>query len=181
MDPAKDGLNWYQYCYSNPTTYYDSLGLWGTTTGSIQAQFSGSGYGINVSLEILSGLLRMRETGYYIKDIIHNLTSGTIIAAMQDLGGNSSYGDSPIPGFEIPYYFGKILGHAWTIALVAIITDYGTDMTLGGAAFEESVVSVDKPDQRYTYDEATGTLHRFLMMVMEHGIGVALLIKEKIH
>ncbi len=27
MDPIKDGLNWYQYCYSNPTTYWDPLGL----------------------------------------------------------------------------------------------------------------------------------------------------------
>ncbi len=42
MDPIKDGLNWYQYCYSNPTTYYDPLGLWGTTTGSKQAQLCGS-------------------------------------------------------------------------------------------------------------------------------------------
>ena len=138
MNPVKDGLNWYQYCYSNPTTYYDPLGLWGTTTGSKQAQLSGSGYGTNVSAEILLGLLRMREFGYYVKDFIHNLTSGTIIAAMQDLGGNSSNGDSPTPGFEIPYYFGKILGHAWTIALVAVITDYGTGMTLGGAAVSGS-------------------------------------------
>ncbi len=38
MDPIKDGLNWYQYCYSNPTTYYDPLGLWGTSTGSKQSQ-----------------------------------------------------------------------------------------------------------------------------------------------
>ena len=26
-DPAKSGLNWYQYCGSNPTTYVDPLGL----------------------------------------------------------------------------------------------------------------------------------------------------------
>ncbi|WP_350340383.1 RHS repeat-associated core domain-containing protein [Candidatus Merdisoma sp. JLR.KK006] len=29
MDPIKDGLNWYQYCYRNPTTYWDPLGLEG--------------------------------------------------------------------------------------------------------------------------------------------------------
>ena len=29
MDPVKDGGNWYQYCYSNPTTYYDPTGLAG--------------------------------------------------------------------------------------------------------------------------------------------------------
>ena len=27
--------------------------------------------------------------------------------------------------------------------------------------FEESVPSTTKPNQRYTYDESTGTLHRF--------------------
>ena len=27
VDPVKDGLNWYQYCYSNPITYWDPLGL----------------------------------------------------------------------------------------------------------------------------------------------------------
>ena len=43
MDPIKDGLNWYQYCYSNPTTYFDPLGLWGTTTGSKQSKLTGSG------------------------------------------------------------------------------------------------------------------------------------------
>ena len=30
-DPAKSGLNWYQYCGSNPTTYVDPLGLVPTT------------------------------------------------------------------------------------------------------------------------------------------------------
>ncbi len=29
MDPIKDGGNWYQYCFSNPTTYYDPTGLAG--------------------------------------------------------------------------------------------------------------------------------------------------------
>ncbi|MEH2960567.1 RHS repeat-associated core domain-containing protein, partial [Candidatus Merdisoma sp. JLR.KK006] len=42
MDPIKDGLNWYQYCYSNPTTYYDPLGLWGTVTSTKQALMAGS-------------------------------------------------------------------------------------------------------------------------------------------
>ena len=27
MDPIKDGLNWYQYCLSNPTTNWDPTGL----------------------------------------------------------------------------------------------------------------------------------------------------------
>ena len=30
-DPAKSGLNWYQYCNSNPVTYVDPLGLYPTT------------------------------------------------------------------------------------------------------------------------------------------------------
>ena len=29
MDPVKDGGNWYQYCFSNPTTFYDPTGLAG--------------------------------------------------------------------------------------------------------------------------------------------------------
>ena len=29
VDPVKDGGNWYQYCFSNPTTYYDLTGLAG--------------------------------------------------------------------------------------------------------------------------------------------------------
>ncbi len=39
MDPVKDGLNWYQYCYSNPTTYWDLLGLKGAavTGGGLTA------------------------------------------------------------------------------------------------------------------------------------------------
>ncbi len=32
MDPVKDGLNWYQYCYSNPTTYWDPSGLESVTS-----------------------------------------------------------------------------------------------------------------------------------------------------
>ena len=31
MDPAKDGLNWYQYAFSNPTTYWDPNGLSSTS------------------------------------------------------------------------------------------------------------------------------------------------------
>lgn len=30
-DPVQSGLNWYQYCGSNPTTYVDPLGLFATT------------------------------------------------------------------------------------------------------------------------------------------------------
>ena len=29
MDPIKDGLNWYQYAFSNPTTYWDPTGMFG--------------------------------------------------------------------------------------------------------------------------------------------------------
>ena len=29
VDPVKDGGNWYQYCFSNPTTFYDPTGLAG--------------------------------------------------------------------------------------------------------------------------------------------------------
>ena len=42
MDPVKDGGNWYQYCYSNPTTYYDPTGLWGMVTSTKQALLAGS-------------------------------------------------------------------------------------------------------------------------------------------
>ena len=42
VDPIKDGLNWYQYCYSNPTTYWDPLGLWGTSTSSKHSVLIGS-------------------------------------------------------------------------------------------------------------------------------------------
>ncbi len=56
MDPVKDGLNWYQYCYSNPTTYFDPLGLWGTSTGSKQAQLSGS-----ANLELQTQLIYLRD------------------------------------------------------------------------------------------------------------------------
>ena len=36
MDPAKDGLNWYQYCFSNPTTYWDLTGLFAITGASFE-------------------------------------------------------------------------------------------------------------------------------------------------
>ena len=39
LDPAKVRLNWYQYCYSNPTTYWDPLGL---KPESKQAKLNGS-------------------------------------------------------------------------------------------------------------------------------------------
>jgi RHS repeat-associated protein len=42
VDPVKDGGNWYQYCYSNPTTYYDPTGLWGMVTSTKQALLAGS-------------------------------------------------------------------------------------------------------------------------------------------
>ena len=42
VDPAKDGLNWYQYCYSNPSTYWDPLGMWGMVTSTKQALLAGS-------------------------------------------------------------------------------------------------------------------------------------------
>ena len=41
VDPIKDGGNWYQYCSSNPTTYWDPTGL-KKETGSKQAKFLGS-------------------------------------------------------------------------------------------------------------------------------------------
>ena len=53
MDPIKDGLNWYQYCYNNPTTYWDPLGL--KSTGSKQAQLSGSAstdFSLNLNIEL---------------------------------------------------------------------------------------------------------------------------------
>lgn len=40
MDPIKDGLNWYQYCYSNPTTYWDPLGLSGWIVEGIGSKFA---------------------------------------------------------------------------------------------------------------------------------------------
>ena len=42
VDPVKDGGNWYQYCFSNPTTYYDPTGLWGMVTSTKQALLAGS-------------------------------------------------------------------------------------------------------------------------------------------
>ena len=41
MDPIKDGGNWYQYCNSNPATYWDPTGL-KKEAESKQAQLSGS-------------------------------------------------------------------------------------------------------------------------------------------
>ncbi|MDM8202713.1 RHS repeat-associated core domain-containing protein, partial [Allofournierella massiliensis] len=36
MDPIKDGLNWYQYCFCNPTTYWDLTGLFAITGASYE-------------------------------------------------------------------------------------------------------------------------------------------------
>ena len=41
IDPIKDGGNWYQYCGSNPATYWDPTGL-KKTTGTKQALLAGS-------------------------------------------------------------------------------------------------------------------------------------------
>lgn len=35
-DPVQSGLNWYQYCGSNPTTYVDPLGLFATTIAGMK-------------------------------------------------------------------------------------------------------------------------------------------------
>ena len=37
MDPIKDGLNWYQYCLSNPTTNWDPTGLFVAELASLAA------------------------------------------------------------------------------------------------------------------------------------------------
>ena len=34
-DPIKDGLNWYEYCYSNPATYFDPDGLSSVRIGQV--------------------------------------------------------------------------------------------------------------------------------------------------
>ncbi len=87
MDPIKDGLNWYQYCYSNPTTYYDPLGL--KTTTSKQARLFGS-TSLNINLEGLPKFgIRFDAIGY-INDPINGysfLTGGVqnIIQALLEL------------------------------------------------------------------------------------------------
>ena len=40
VDPVKDGLNWYQYCYGNPTTYWDPLGLAGWILEGVGSKFA---------------------------------------------------------------------------------------------------------------------------------------------
>lgn len=40
VDPVKDGLNWYQYCYGNPTTYWDPLGLSGWIVEGAGSKFA---------------------------------------------------------------------------------------------------------------------------------------------
>lgn len=37
MDPIKDGLNWYQYAFSNPTTYWDPTGMFAAELTAVAA------------------------------------------------------------------------------------------------------------------------------------------------
>ena len=49
--------------------------------------------------------------------------------------------------------------------------------------FEKSQPSTIKPNQRYTYDKLTKTLHRFFLLIMkaQSGMGVVQQIKVEIH
>lgn len=106
MDPVKDELNWYQYCYSNLATYWDPLGLWGTSTGSKQAQLSGSSTGISIEI-----------TGF-IKRLPENLFS-FIVGLGSSITKTVTFGilpDAPINDFETAYYSGQVTGSAAIIA-----------------------------------------------------------------
>ena len=50
IDPIKDGGNWYQYCFSNPTTYYDPNGLTVIAVGYDISEAFGIRVGIGVQI-----------------------------------------------------------------------------------------------------------------------------------
>ena len=121
MDPVKDGLNWYQYCGSNPTTNWDPTGLYveslhqyfekylgcNNATGSIGASVA-AGTGIwnfslsisliadtkgNVGIQVGTGTAISPGAGFSVNGIV-SVTNAPDIYALEDMGysiGGSAY------------------------------------------------------------------------------------------
>ena len=90
VDPVKDGLNWYQYAGSNPTTYWDPTGLWfEEKAASYHEKLSGSD-----SLSTVETLLLPMELMVSIRfdgmvDVLQNVLSflsGALLAVTEDIG-----------------------------------------------------------------------------------------------
>ena len=90
MDPIKDGLNWYQYCLSNPTTNWDPTGLapgyFNTYNGCSMPPIVidwGTDYVLSVLLgdksNSLDLILAVLNDGYRVTETLYrNGTDGTL-------------------------------------------------------------------------------------------------------
>ena len=81
MDPVKDGGNWYQYCFSNPTTYYDPTGLAGFSP------FSGC-----VDVKVLTEKADLDEVNKFIQTVkaFGQCVNGTYTVGI-DFSGTPSF------------------------------------------------------------------------------------------
>ena len=89
MDPIKDGLNWYQYCLSNPTTNWDPTGLFVAEVASLAAA---NPYAL-VALIIVGGAFARlpQETKDQINAGITNVLSNVWNAARSAVNYFSTY------------------------------------------------------------------------------------------
>ena len=62
VDPSKDGLNWYSYCYNNPVTYVDPLGLRPNNQFTQVLKDPGGGKQPKVSIPSRKEVLTVTET-----------------------------------------------------------------------------------------------------------------------
>lgn len=130
MDPVKDGQNWYQYCYSNPTTYWDPLGLWGTSTGSKQAQLSGSGV-----TDALGKIVSYAWNEYKNLNIAYHL--GFVEGLLSFYSGNFQFYDGPLNQYTVFNNIGRVYGAGTGMGLFIVTAYYGAELLieLGGSLY----------------------------------------------
>jgi RHS repeat-associated protein len=98
QDPAKDGLNWYAYCYNNPLGYVDPDGHMGQAVATWgQQAFNG---GPNPGMKALGGLVFLTglailyfEGQKYIDESNNNNTNNNDSASFSSEVGNCKGGD----------------------------------------------------------------------------------------
>ena len=89
IDPAKDGLNWYQYTYSNPITYYDP-------DGQIPTAVIGAGIGavVGAGATLVEGWITGEKV--HISEVIINATTFAIAGGLIGSGVGAAKGISMV-------------------------------------------------------------------------------------
>lgn len=115
VDPVKSGLNWYQYCYSNPQKYFDPDGEHPIIVGAIIGGIVG---GVGTLVE---GAVRANDPSDVLANALANASIGALAGAMIGSGAGA------VAGFQI-------VGSAIAGGTVGALTGGGIMNGASGAA-----------------------------------------------